>query len=48
VPAAQADAACKAKTFANAPVSKATLALGWDGSSVTIAPGYNFAPSEDD
>jgi hypothetical protein len=45
VPAAQASAACTAKTFANAPVTKANLTLDWDGSAMTITPKFNFAPS---
>jgi hypothetical protein len=46
VPAAVADAACKAKNFANAPVSKTTLALSWDGSAMHITPIFNFAAAE--
>lgn len=45
VPAAPAEAACKSKNFANAPVSKTSLTLTWDGSAVHIASGFNFAPS---
>ena len=46
VPAAQADAECKAQNFGAAPMSKGTLALSWDGSTITVAPGFNFAPPE--
>lgn len=46
VPADKADAACKAKSFANAATQKATLALSWDGSSVSISPDMHFAPAE--
>jgi hypothetical protein len=45
VPAATAEDACKSKNFANAPVSKTTLTLDWDGSAAQITPGFNFAPS---
>ncbi len=44
VPAAAAEAACKSKSFASAPVSKTSLTLVWDGAA-QIAPGFNFAPS---
>jgi hypothetical protein len=45
VPGNIADAACKAKSFGSAPVSKAALPVSWDGSAakVTTAP-HNFAP----
>jgi hypothetical protein len=45
MPAAQAEAACKSKNFANAPVSKTSLTLSWDGNAAHIASGFNFAPS---
>jgi hypothetical protein len=45
VPAAVANAACQAKNFANAAVTKTSLALSWDGRAMHIAPGFNFAPS---
>jgi len=46
VPAAMADAACKAKNFASVSVQKASLALSWDGSSVGVSPDLHFAPAE--
>jgi len=46
VPAATADAACKAKNFASASAQKASLALSWDGSSVGVSPDLHFAPAE--
>ena len=45
VPAAQAEAACTAKAFPGAPVSRTTLILTWDGSAMQITPSFNFAPS---
>lgn len=48
VPAATAEAACKAKTFGNAVTTKGTLNLTWDGSTITVASGYHFAPAESD
>jgi len=44
VPASLAEAACKAKNFANAPVTKTTLALSWDGSKMALPQSFNFAP----
>jgi hypothetical protein len=44
VPAATAEAACKAKNFINAPVSKTSLTLSWDGSTAHITSSFNFAP----
>jgi hypothetical protein len=46
VPAAQAASACAAKRFASAATQKATLALAWDGSALTISPSLTFAPAE--
>lgn len=48
VPAATATAACAAKTFGNVLVTKGTLRLDWDGSRITVAPGYDFAPADTD
>jgi hypothetical protein len=45
MPAAQAEAACKAQAFANAPVSKTMLTLDWDGTAMSINPKFDFAPS---
>lgn len=46
VPAAIAEAACQAKDFTKAAVSKTVLSLMWNGNEITIQPAYQFAPSE--
>lgn len=46
VPAAVADSACAAHHFADAPVTKTTLPLTWDGTTLHLPAGLNFAPAE--
>ena len=45
VPAATAEAACKAKTFPSAPVTKGSLPLSWNGSAVQVSSDHKFAPA---
>ena len=46
VPAATAQTACQAKSFANAATQTAVLNLGWDGDKISLSPDLHFAPAE--